>query len=89
VKGQTKTSREYLLFPYDPYPQQLDFMKDAKDVLGTGGVLVAEACNGYGKTACAFASILPLGRRIVYATRTHEQVRQRAHHFLYAISTLF
>ena len=64
------------LFPYSPYPQQLEFMHDIETVLGGGGVLVAEACNGFGKTVCALSSILPLDRKIVYATRTHEQVRQ-------------
>jgi len=64
------------LFPYSPYPQQLEFMHDIETVLGGGGVLVAEACNGFGKTICALSSILPSGRKIVYATRTHEQVRQ-------------
>ena len=64
------------LFPYEPYPQQLKFMKDAETVLDKGGVLVAEACNGFGKTVCALASALATGRRIIYATRTHEQVRQ-------------
>ncbi len=63
-------------FPYTPYPQQLEFMKDAERVLSGGGVLVAEACNGFGKTVCALSVALSLGRRIVYATRTHEQVRQ-------------
>lgn len=65
------------LFPYTPYPQQLEFMRDAYTVLGRrGGVLVAEACNGFGKTVCALAVALSLNRRIIYATRTHEQVRQ-------------
>lgn len=63
------------LFPYTPYPQQLEFMRDVKDVVCNRGVLVAEACNGFGKTVCALSSILP-ERKIVYATRTHEQVRQ-------------
>jgi len=67
------------LFPYEPYPEQLEFMKDAESTLREGGVLVAEACNGFGKTACALATALSLGRRIVYATRTHEQVRQVLH----------
>jgi regulator of telomere elongation helicase 1 len=75
VMGQ-KTQGEWPLFPYDPYPQQLAFMKDVTDVVGNGGILVAEACNGFGKTVSALASLLPVGRRIVYATRTHEQVRQ-------------
>ncbi|RJS84375.1 hypothetical protein CW706_04205 [Candidatus Bathyarchaeota archaeon] len=64
------------LFPYEPYPEQLEFMRDAGPVLLEGGILVAEACNGFGKTACALASSLSTGRKIIYATRTHEQVRQ-------------
>jgi len=67
------------LFPYEPYPEQLRFMKDAESILREGGILVAEACNGFGKTACALATALSLGRRIIYATRTHEQVRQVLH----------
>ncbi|MEM2093963.1 MAG: hypothetical protein QXI32_01545, partial [Candidatus Bathyarchaeia archaeon] len=64
------------LFPYEPYPQQVQFMKDIAEVLGGGGVLIAEACNGFGKTISALSSILALGKDIVYATRTHEQARQ-------------
>lgn len=67
---------EWPLFPYAPYPPQLKFMRDVKNVVGKKGVLVVEACNGFGKTACALSSILPMGCKIVYATRTHEQVRQ-------------
>lgn len=76
VKGQTNRVSEWPLFPYEPYPQQLEFMRDIKNVVGNRGILVAEACNGFGKTVCALASILPMSHRIVYATRTHEQVRQ-------------
>jgi len=67
------------LFPYSPYLEQLEFMKDVERVLGGGGVLVAEACNGFGKTVCSLSSVLPFGRKVVYATRTHEQVRQVLH----------
>ncbi len=67
---------EWPLFPYEPYPPQLKFMRDIKNVVGDGGVLVVEACNGFGKTVCALSSVLPLASKIVYATRTHEQVRQ-------------
>jgi len=67
------------LFPYDPYPQQLEFMGDVEKALSQGKVFVAEACNGFGKTVCALSSTLPLGRKIVYATRTHEQVKQVLH----------
>lgn len=64
------------VFPYVPYEQQLEFVKDIQRAVGNGGILVAEACNGFGKTVCALSALLPLGRRIIYATRTHEQVRQ-------------
>ncbi len=76
AQGWKTRSREWALFPYKPYQQQLKFMRDIKNVMSNQGVLVAEACNGFGKTVCALASILPLDRKIVYATRTHEQVRQ-------------
>ena len=64
------------LFPYEPYPPQVEFIDDVERVVGGGGVLIAEACNGFGKTAAALSSLLALGRPIAYATRTHEQVRQ-------------
>ncbi len=64
------------LFPYDPYPQQVSFMDDVEATLGAGGTLVAEACNGFGKTVSALSALLPLGKPIVYATRTHDQVKQ-------------
>lgn len=68
--------RFLLLFPYSPYPQQIDFMRDAEHILGSHKVLVAEACNGFGKTACALSVALSLERKIIYVTRTHEQIRQ-------------
>ncbi|UCC33993.1 MAG: hypothetical protein JSW53_03045, partial [Candidatus Bathyarchaeota archaeon] len=64
------------LFPYNPYPPQLEFMRDIESVVGNRGVLVAEACNGFGKTVCSLATILSINHKIIYATRTHEQVRQ-------------
>jgi Rad3-related DNA helicase len=64
------------LFPYDPYPQQVDFMGDIESTLGSGGTLIAEACNGFGKTVSALSALIPLGKPITYATRTHDQVRQ-------------
>lgn len=70
------TNDPLVLFPYQPYPQQIDFIKDATGVLSEGGVMLAEACNGFGKTSCSLASVLSLERKVVYATRTHEQVRQ-------------
>jgi len=67
------------LFPYEPYAEQLEFMKDVETALRGGRVMIAEACNGFGKTACALAVALSLGRRVIYATRTHGQVRQVLH----------
>jgi Rad3-related DNA helicase len=64
------------LFPYNPYPQQVDFMTDTESTLGSGDTLIAEACNGFGKTVSALSALLPLGKPITYATRTHDQVRQ-------------
>jgi Rad3-related DNA helicase len=79
AEAPPSTSGFLSLFPYEPYPEQLEFMKDAESTLREGRVIIAEACNGFGKTACALAAALSLGRKIVYATRTHEQVRQVLH----------
>lgn len=64
------------LFPYEPYPQQVDFINDVQETVVKGGVLIAEACNGFGKTISSLSCLLPSRKKIVYATRTHEQVRQ-------------
>ncbi len=62
--------------PYHLYPQQQEFVRDIKNITGNGGILIAEACNGFGKTICALYSLLYLDRRIIYVTRTHDQARQ-------------
>jgi len=64
------------LFPYEAYPQQAEFIEDVQKNVARGGVLIAEACNGFGKTISTLSGLLPAGRKIIYATRTHEQVRQ-------------
>ena len=64
------------LFPYEPYPQQETFIEDVQNTVARGGVLIAEACNGFGKTISTLSCLLLAGKQIVYATRTHEQVRQ-------------
>jgi Rad3-related DNA helicase len=82
--SRSRISRQFIvqneeknnLFPYQPYPEQLKFIEDIEKVVGSCRVLIAEACNGFGKTVCALSSILRLGKKVVYATRTHEQVRQ-------------
>ena len=65
IRHEERGSSNWGLFPYKPYQQQLEFMKDIKSSVGNRSVLVAEACNGFGKTACALASILQSDRRIV------------------------
>jgi len=64
------------LFPYEPYPPQVEFIEDVQKTAAKGGVLIAEACNGFGKTISTLSCLLPVGKQIIYATRTHEQVRQ-------------
>ena len=64
------------LFPYEPYPPQVEFIRDIQETAGRGGVLVAEACNGFGKTVSVLSCLLSMGKSVVYGTRTHEQVRQ-------------
>jgi len=64
------------LFPYNPYEPQIEFMKDIESIVGKGKVLIAEACNGFGKTISSLSTLLSMDRSIIYATRTHEQVRQ-------------
>jgi len=81
-KANSRTERELdgkSIFPYKPYPQQLEFMNDIVDAIDKHQVLIAEACSGFGKTICALSSILGLEKNIIYATRTHEQVRQVLH----------
>ena len=64
------------LFPYEPYQPQVEFIEDVQRTAAKGGVLIAEACNGFGKTISTLSCLLPTGKQIIYATRTHEQVRQ-------------
>jgi len=64
------------LFPYEPYPPQVEFIRDIQETAGRGGVLVAEACNGFGKTVSVLSCLLAMGKKVIYGTRTHEQVRQ-------------
>lgn len=64
------------LFPYKPYLPQAEFMDDVSRVFETKSMLVAEACNGFGKTSCSLSAALSLNCKIIYATRTHEQASQ-------------
>ncbi len=76
VSGERNRKDWRELFPYEPYPPQVDFIEDVQRTVSKGKVLIAEACNGFGKTVSALSCLLPTGKQIIYATRTHEQVRQ-------------
>ena len=73
-----------LYFPFDPYPDQLFFMKDLEYLVNSNEtenpnrIGLFEAPTGFGKTAAALAALLPLGKRIIYLTRTHNQMGQVA-----------
>lgn len=73
-----------LYFPFDPYPDQLFFMKDLDHLVNSNEtenpnrIGLFEAPTGFGKTAAALAALLPLGKRIIYLTRTHNQMGQVA-----------
>ncbi len=72
--GESATWKD--LFPYEAYPQQVKFMEDVESTVAQGDVLIAEACNGFGKTISTLSCLLPKRKQLIYATRTHEQVRQ-------------
>lgn len=73
-----------LYFPFNPYPDQLFFMKDLDHLINSNEIEnpnrigLFEAPTGFGKTAAALAALLPCGKRIVYLTRTHTQMAQVA-----------
>lgn len=73
-----------LYFPFDPYPDQLFFMKDLDQLVNSNEtenpnrIGLFEAPTGFGKTAAALAALLPHGKRIIYLTRTHTQMAQIA-----------
>jgi Rad3-related DNA helicase len=73
---QTQTGGWKRLFPYEPYPEQKQFMDDVENITRQNRVIIAEACNGFGKTVSALSSLLSVGKPVVYTTRTHDQVRQ-------------
>jgi len=76
MKRENSDKGLYPLFPYNPYPQQQEFMKDVEEIVAKGETLIAEACNGFGKTVSTLSVLLGEGKSIIHATRTHEQVRQ-------------
>ncbi|MFX0196381.1 MAG: helicase C-terminal domain-containing protein [Candidatus Hodarchaeota archaeon] len=71
-------------FSFDPYPDQLFFMKDLDHLVNSNEtenpnrIGLFEAPTGFGKTAAALAALLPYGKRIVFLTRTHTQMAQIA-----------
>ena len=68
------------LFPYDPYGEQRVFMEDFNNLISgdfkEGLVGLFEAPTGFGKTVAILSAGLCTGHRIVYLSRTHNQMRQ-------------
>ncbi|MFA5312764.1 MAG: ATP-dependent DNA helicase, partial [Methanomassiliicoccales archaeon] len=68
------------LFPYDPRPNQLEFIKIVEKVAEEGRHLCLESGTGTGKTVCALSgslqAALRTGKKVLYLTRTNSQERQ-------------
>lgn len=86
---QVNSSAPYL--PYEPRAMQVDIITDIKNALDRGRHIVIESGTGTGKTITSLAGALahaePLGKKIVYITRTISQSDQVMKE-LKAISTL-
>ncbi len=80
-KADVSAQRSFMdLFPYDPYGEQSFFMEDFKGLISGGfkeGLVgLFEAPTGFGKTVTILSAGLCTGHRIVYLSRTHNQMRQ-------------
>ncbi len=68
------------IFPYHPRPHQMEFVSIISSVVKAKSHLVAESGTGTGKTICALAGALqetlPMGKKIIYLTRTNSQQQQ-------------
>ncbi|MFQ5553178.1 MAG: ATP-dependent DNA helicase, partial [Thermoplasmata archaeon] len=68
------------LFPYDAHRKgQAEFLRDARERLGEGGILLAQAPTGLGKTAVALAASLEVarerGKKVFFTTARRSQHR--------------
>jgi regulator of telomere elongation helicase 1 len=80
-KLDRRTQNSFMdLFPYDPYGEQRVFMEDFNNLISgdfkEGLVGLFEAPTGFGKTVTILSAGLCMGHRIVYLSRTHNQMRQ-------------
>src|SRR5512145_2630316 len=68
------------LFPYDPRPNQAEFVRLIEETTAEGRHLVVESGTGTGKTVCALAGTLQAalrtGKKVLYLTRTNSQEKQ-------------
>jgi DNA excision repair protein ERCC-2 len=68
------------LFPYEPRPNQLEFMALVRRALKDGSHVVVESGTGSGKTVCALTPCLEFAldhhKKVLYLTRTNSQQRQ-------------
>ncbi|MHA1916938.1 MAG: helicase C-terminal domain-containing protein [Candidatus Ranarchaeia archaeon] len=77
--SRNKEEDAFTLFPYKPYIQQKEFIRDCSKVFEEGRIGFLEAPTGFGKTAALLASSLSHRNQIFYASRTHTQMEQVAH----------
>ncbi|MFC6837650.1 ATP-dependent DNA helicase [Halomarina ordinaria] len=69
------------LFPFDPYPQQVDGVERAREVMDDGGYLLLEGACGTGKTLIALVAGLQAirdgaGERVFAVTPVKQQLKQ-------------
>jgi len=66
--------------PYEPRPLQLQIISEIRDTLDSGKHIVMESGTGTGKTIISLAAALehavPLGKKVIYLTRTISQSNQ-------------
>gem|GEM_PF-6579398 len=65
-----KENKLLSLFPYDyPYNEQVEYMKDVKNILEGRGIAILEAPTGFGKTAALLATTLQYEKQVIYTSR--------------------
>lgn len=61
------------LFPYTIRGYQAQFIASIQYAVNQKIIGILEGRNGFGKTICNLVATLPFGKRIIYATRTHQE----------------
>jgi Rad3-related DNA helicase len=74
--SRTKTNLKYRwqdLFPYTPRKDQVEYIEKVQEAISMGIPAIMEAKNGFGKSICNLCATLPFGKKVIYATRTHQE----------------